>query len=62
MQGMGKAMPKGDSLIIPHTSQLVYGDPQKIRSTEVSQILDQIQENFNLLKNNCQLNLSISSR
>lgn len=61
MQGMGKAMPKGDSLIIPHTSQLIYGNAQKVRSTEVSDILDQIQENFDTLKNNSQLNLSVSS-
>lgn len=50
MKGMGKAMPKGDSLIIPHTSQLIYGDPQKVTSTEVSDILDQINKNFMALK------------
>jgi len=50
MKGMGKAMPKGDSLIIPHTSQLIYGDPQQVTSTEVSDILDQINKNFMALK------------
>lgn len=50
MQGMGKAMPKGDGLIIPHTSRLIYGKPQKVKSNDVQEILDQIQGYFDELK------------
>ena len=50
MHGMGMAMPKGDGLIIPYTSRLMYGRPQKVKSTDIQEILDQIQENFDQLK------------
>ena len=50
MQGMGLAMPKGDGLIIPHTSRLEYGVAQHIRFANVDEILNQIQENFDELK------------
>jgi len=50
MTGMGKAMPKGDGLIIPFNSRLLYGQPQKIESTEVDEILEQISANFEQLK------------
>jgi len=50
MQGMGLAMPKGDGLIIPHTSRLEYGQAQHIRSSDIDGILGQIQENFDVLK------------
>lgn len=50
MQGMGLAMPKGDGLIIPHTSRLVYGKAQLAKFADVDEILNQIQENFDGLK------------
>lgn len=50
MKGMGKAMPKDDSLIVPHNSSLVYGAPAVIHSTDVEEILKQMENDFNLLK------------
>lgn len=50
MKGMGKAMPKDDSLIVPHTSSLIYGQPAQVTQTEVHNILQQIENDLNALK------------
>jgi len=55
MTGMGRAMPKGDNLIVPYNSTLTYGRPTKIKSTEVNEILNQIEIDFNKLKNSSRL-------
>lgn len=52
MKGMGKAMPKGDNLIVPFNSTLTYGLPKTVKTTEVSGIMEQIENDFKLLKNN----------
>jgi 1-acyl-sn-glycerol-3-phosphate acyltransferase len=53
MKGMGKAMPKGDNLIVPFNSILIYGRPTTAESEEVSAILKQIENDFLKLKNKC---------
>ena len=50
MKGMGKAMPKGDSLIIPFNSRLVYGKPKKIIFESIEDILSQIDNDFMRLR------------
>ncbi len=50
MKGMGKAMPKGDSLIIPFNSKLVYGKPKRIKFDTVQDVLNQIENDFKELK------------
>jgi len=50
MKGMGKAMPKDDSLIVPFNSSLKFGEPTKILSKNVIQILEQIKISFDQLK------------
>lgn len=50
MKGMGKAMPKSDSLIVPHASSILYGRPTLIRSNDVTDILQQIEADMNTLK------------
>ncbi len=50
MKGMGKAMPKGDSLIIPFNSTLNFGKATAIRSQEAAEILKQIEGDFKTLK------------
>ena len=50
MKGMGKAMPKGDNLIVPFNSSLVYGRPTKINSINIDDILKQIEGDFAELK------------
>ncbi len=51
LKGMGKAMPKGDNLIVPFISSLSFGRPTKIESTDVAEILKQIEADFEKLKN-----------
>lgn len=50
MKGMGKAMPKDDSLIVPFNSSLSYGQPTQIINTNISDILQQIESDLNRLK------------
>jgi 1-acyl-sn-glycerol-3-phosphate acyltransferase len=50
MKGMGSAMPKNDNLIIPFSSSLSYGQPKNIASTDVIEILKQIETDINALK------------
>ncbi len=50
MVGMGKAMPKDDNLILPFNSSLTYGQPTEIKSTEIKDILEQIEKDLNQLK------------
>lgn len=51
MKGMGKAMPKNDSLIVPYASSILFGTPKAIREGQgVQEILAQIQRDFEELK------------
>jgi 1-acyl-sn-glycerol-3-phosphate acyltransferase len=50
MKGMGKAMPKEDSLIVPVNCRLVYGAPQLISDTDVKAILEKMQNDFDALR------------
>lgn len=50
MKGMGKAMPKGDSLIIPFNSKLVYGKPKRIKFETIQDVLNEIENDLNELK------------
>ena len=50
MYGMGKIMPKGDSLIVPFNSTLIYGKPAFANSENVKEILIQIETDMNELK------------
>ncbi len=48
--GMGKIMPKGDNLIVPFSSTLVYGKPALPKSNEPKEILLQIENDMRELK------------
>lgn len=50
LKGMGKAMPKDDSLIVPYNSSLTYGRPSLVKSEDVGEILKQIENDLNALK------------
>lgn len=50
MYGMGKIMPKGDGLIIPFNSKLIYGKPTLIQSNKTKEILVQIENDMSKLK------------
>ncbi|HWB27405.1 MAG TPA: lysophospholipid acyltransferase family protein [Chitinophagaceae bacterium] len=55
MNGMGKAMPKGDNLIVPYTAKLVYGKPTEIKSTDVAAIVKQVEDDLLELKDKVNL-------
>lgn len=50
MKGMGKIMPKGDNLIVPHNSSLRYGEAKKVLSRQVSSIVNEVEEAMMKLK------------
>ena len=50
LYGMGKIMPKGDGLIVPFDSILVYGQPTLPNSENVKEILAQIESDLKELK------------
>lgn len=50
LQGMGKAMPKDDRLIVPFNSSLSYGVPALISKNQVKDILEQIERDLKKLK------------
>ena len=50
LKGMGKAMPKGDNLIVPHESAIVYGKPNKITHTTVEEILACMKQEMEVLR------------
>jgi 1-acyl-sn-glycerol-3-phosphate acyltransferase len=51
LKGMGKSMPKEDSLIIPFTSSINIGALTKTESSDVATILEQIKVKITQLKN-----------
>ena len=50
LKGMGKSMPKEDSLIIPYTSSITIGEKSIIESQDINEILQQIKKEINALK------------
>lgn len=50
LKSMGKAMPKGDNLIVPHESAIFYGSPTKINSYDVTVILEKMKNEIEKLK------------
>jgi 1-acyl-sn-glycerol-3-phosphate acyltransferase len=50
MKGMGKAMPKDDSLIVPFNSSLTYGQAKHIDSDDIMDIVQEIEISLNLLR------------
>lgn len=55
MSGMGLAMPKGDSLIVPFNSSLTFGKAQAIVSSQVEDIMGQIKGRFEELSQNARV-------
>lgn len=51
LKGMGKILPKGEKLIIPHDSSLKFGKPAFIASDQKDEILKQIEADFLALRN-----------
>lgn len=51
IKNMGKAMPKGDGLVVPCNSSLTFGRPTKIKSADVDSIMNQIESDLAKLEN-----------
>lgn len=50
LKGMGKAMPKDDSLILPYNSSLKFGKPKAIDQQDVPSVLAQIQADIESIR------------
>jgi 1-acyl-sn-glycerol-3-phosphate acyltransferase len=50
MDGLGKAMPKGDNLILPHPGRLYFGAPTRVTSTDPDLITEQVERDVLALR------------
>jgi 1-acyl-sn-glycerol-3-phosphate acyltransferase len=50
MKGMGKALPKNESLIVPFNSILKFGEPTQVKSTDIIEIVNQVEQSIMELK------------
>ena len=46
MKGLGKALPKNEKLLLPYNSTLTFGAFKKVQSTDVSEIMEEIEREF----------------
>lgn len=46
MQGMGKILPKGEGLVVPFDSYVIFGNPQKCTSTNVEEIVAEVEHSI----------------
>lgn len=57
MTGMGRSLPKGEVLVLPYKSSVNYGKPEVVNSTKISDILEQIENDFNLMREKYQVTI-----
>lgn len=50
MSGMGKVLPKGEKLLVPFDSYVLFGEPTLCKSTDVAEIVREIETNILGLK------------
>lgn len=55
MTGMGRSLPKGELLILPYKSSIFYGTPTLAKSTDIHDILKQITDDFEMMKEKYQI-------
>jgi len=48
--GMGQSLPKGELLVLPYDSSVNYGKPTLVSSTDVDEIMDQINSDFEAMR------------
>jgi len=46
MQGMGKILPKGESLLVPFDAYVVFGEPSYSKSNEIEEIVIEVEKNI----------------
>ena len=55
MTGMGRSLPKGELLLLPYKASIHYGTPALIKSTDTPEILNQVTEDFEEMKEKYQV-------
>ena len=50
MSGMGKVLPKGEKLLVPFDSYVLFGEPTICKSADVTEIVREIEANIIELK------------
>ena len=50
MTGMGRSLPKGESLLLPYKASIFYGTPTVIGNMDTHEILKQIKGDFEVMK------------
>ena len=50
MKGMGKTLPKGETLLVPFDCYVLFGNPHLSKETEVEGIVNEVAEEVHLLK------------
>ena len=50
MTGMGRSLPKGEMLVLPYKSSVNYGKATLVNNAKISDILEQIESDFELMK------------
>lgn len=55
MTGMGRSLPKGELILLPYKASIHYGMPSLVKSTDTYEILDQITEDFEEMKEKYQV-------
>ncbi|MFM7682001.1 MAG: lysophospholipid acyltransferase family protein [Bacteroidota bacterium] len=50
MSGMGKVLPKGEKLLVPFDSYVLFGEPTLCKSSDVTEIVNEIESNILELK------------
>lgn len=52
LKGMGKAMPKGDTLIVPVNSSVTFGNPFICKEKDLEKIIEEAEKNILSLSSN----------
>ena len=50
MKGMGKTLPKGETLLVPFDCYVLFGNPKKTSEKEVEGIVAEVSREVHLLK------------
>ena len=55
MTGMGRSLPKGKMILLPYKASIYYGMPTLVKSTDIHEILEQIADDFEIMKEKYQV-------
>lgn len=55
MTGMGRSLPKGERILLPYKSSVIYGAPATAHSGDIKEILNQITRDFEVMSEKYQV-------